>query len=99
MQEEKSEILGEGYGSDHSWKKIGTSECISSVWDNIEYTFYKCTKCYINFFHYYYEEPDIFEAMKSRTRLYQIPEHCNGQNQCEDYYKLSYAGVGLGEDK
>jgi hypothetical protein len=97
MQEEKSEILGEGYGSDHSWKKIGTTQ--TNAVGHSRYTFYKCTKCYINFFHHYDTEPNIFEAMKCRTRLYQIPEHCNGQNQCEDYYKLSYAGVGLGEDK
>lgn len=60
-----SDIFGDGYGSDHDWKRLYT--------DPAKITFYVCNKCGENFAHAYDEIPGIFRAMKETG----VKDDCN----------------------
>lgn len=67
-----SDIQGEGYGSDHTWKKGCTITIDVNLYKTLKLKQYHCIKCNHFFDHFYDEEPDIFEAMKSVN----VPEFC-----------------------
>lgn len=58
-----SDILGDGFGSDHQWHYEGTPSNAS---------YYKCARCFWNFAHAYHHEPNIFEAMRNSG----VPDKC-----------------------
>lgn len=66
-----SDILGKGYGSAHTWKRIRTAQ-VGSAPPQARYTIYKCTTCSVVFQHYYAIISDIFMAMEDMD----VPAKC-----------------------
>lgn len=72
----QSHISGDGYGSAHTWQRLGTNQVGS--W-GIKATHYICINCSAQFSHYYDMIPDIFKAMKEC----QVPEKCKEASATE----------------
>lgn len=65
-----SDIMGNGYGSSHDWRDLGTSASRA--------TLYKCVACGRSFAHHYPSTPNIFEAI-AKARFIDappIPDKC-----------------------
>src|SRR5690242_12118302 len=67
----KSDVLGDGYGSKHLWKKQRTY-AVGCAPPETKGTEFKCARCGVLFVHRYALYPDIFDAMKRC----EIPEEC-----------------------
>jgi hypothetical protein len=68
----ESDIQGNGFGYEHSWKR-GFTPQVGSAPNEQRYTYYQCRICGWLFKHQYNIIPDIFLAMK-RTG---VPEFCS----------------------
>lgn len=82
MEQDKSEILGEGHGDKHNWKRLRTYQLPEAAWRltpdeyaNLKGSEYKCRRCGVLFIHRYDVIRDIFEAMKTAK----VVEECKPQ--------------------
>ena len=65
-----SDVRGEGFGSDHRWKRGLTVAAMSTR--ELKGTLYVCESCGFRFAHRYGMIIDIFDAM----RAWPVPERC-----------------------
>lgn len=68
--DDNSDIAGDGYGSDHTWKKTYTRQGVNA--SNQKFSNYVCKDCDVKFTHYYDLQPNIFKAME----MNRIPQMC-----------------------
>lgn len=66
-----SAIFGDGYGSAHVWRYLGSNQNPVGIED--KFSRYICRDCEAHFMHRYDLEPDIFKAMEETG----VPEECN----------------------
>lgn len=86
----KSDINGDGFGSDHLWHYESTPSNAS---------YYKCARCFWPFAHAYNSTPDIFEAMQkvgvpdrcARQQLWPIRPEYAKQEELEKYAQIRAA--------
>lgn len=74
----KSDILGNGYGSNHIWRQLQNTPLInnnSKLAITLYHNYYYCVVCQVRFIHYYDVYPDIFNAMKMNN----VIEHCKSK--------------------
>lgn len=61
-EKNKSEVIGDGWGSCHTWYLFKFTENESHL---LPYSTWKCRKCYAVFNHLYNYIPNIFTAMEA----------------------------------
>lgn len=64
-----SDLVGDGFGSKHEWKDLGTYQHPDP---KERHTSFRCNKCAVFFRHFYHVTPIIYEAIKDHG----IPEVC-----------------------
>lgn len=95
-EKNKSDISGEGWGSDHLWHYETTPSTAS---------LYKCALCFWNFAHYYNSNSNIFEAMQqagvpdkcARKQLWPVRLEYASRAERLHYEKLRAASPNTGE--
>jgi tRNA U34 5-carboxymethylaminomethyl modifying enzyme MnmG/GidA len=70
-----SDITGEGWGSDHKWKKVKTNQHAHDE-DILKCTLYECKDCGIMFIHRYEHISNVFSAMIQGH----VPHFCPRKN-------------------
>lgn len=65
-----TDIIGNGYGSNHNWKLTETPQ------DNSKRSFYECNDCGRFWCHYYDKQPDIYIAMQEEG----MPDRCSAES-------------------
>ena len=83
----KSDVHGDGFGSDHLWHYESTPSNTS---------YYKCARCFWPFGHHYNSEPDIFKAMQKdgvparceRRQMWPVRLACASKEEIENFERV-----------